>query len=144
MDYIMAARLKNGGDFTINALIDICNRVWSTRRLENCSDWPTSTNTKEWRFHTLCKLEILYLVIPGKVMSTVLLSRLRAEVDNTRRLNQTGFIPGQWSILLWANLYVKTDSWQMLDLVKANFDDIRWLQRSICLHSQDLRLANCS
>ena len=97
MDNILAEYLKGGGDVMVRTLTNICNRVWKLEEVPE--DWKNGiiiplpkkgdlTRCTNWRGISL-------LSIPGKVMSTVLLNRIRSAIDKMLRPNQAGFRPGR-------------------------------------------------
>ena len=96
-DLITAELLKHGGPDTIKALTNLLNACWQYQKVPN--DWRNGVIVKlpkkgnladcnNWRGVTL-------LSVPGKVLCSVLLDRLRDVVDTRLREQQAGFRNGR-------------------------------------------------
>jgi hypothetical protein len=83
IDGIQAELLKHGGDETTEKIQQLCNRIWETGEVPR--DWkdgiiiplPKKGDLKDcnnWRGITL-------LSVPGKVMASILLNRIKGAVD---------------------------------------------------------------
>ena len=97
LDEIPAEFLKNGGGELRNKLTDLCNLCWGEQHVPK--DWKKGviiklpkkgdlSNCGNWRGITL-------LSVPGKVLCSVLLHRLRDCIDLKLRNEQAGFRPGR-------------------------------------------------
>ena len=93
MDEITAEMLKHGKDSIVIELTKLFNKIWNTEEVPD--DWrhgviiklPKKGNLSDfgnWRGITL-------LSIPGKVLNTVILNRLKVDVDKQLREEQGGF-----------------------------------------------------
>ena len=139
MDNILAEYLKGGGDVMLRTLTNICNRVWKLEEVPE--DWKNGiiiplpkkgdlTRCTNWRGISL-------LSIPGKVMSTVLLNRIRSAIDKMLRPNQAGFRPGRScceQIFSLRQIVDKCLAWQRPVLM--NFIDFK--KAFDCIHRESL------
>jgi len=93
IDDIQPELLKNGGRELIKSLTCLCNMTWSTGEVPR--DWrdgiiipiPKKGNLGDcnnWRGITL-------LSIPGKVLASIVLSRIQEATDGVLRQQQAGF-----------------------------------------------------
>ena len=92
-DGIHPEMLKYGGPAMVNLLQTICNTVWENESIPE--DWKIGTiitlpkkgdlsDCSNWRGITL-------LSLPSKVLCTVLLNRLKTQIDDILRDEQSGF-----------------------------------------------------
>ena len=97
IDGVSAELLKNGGQTVIERLTKLCNEVWRKQTVPE--DWKNGiiiplpkkgnlTDCNNWRGITL-------LSIPGKVLATVILERIKDAVDKQLRQEQAGFRKGR-------------------------------------------------
>jgi hypothetical protein len=139
MDNILAEYLKNGGEPMVTSLTNICNKVWKAEEVPE--DWKNGliiplpkkgdlTRCTNWRGISL-------LSIPGKVMATVLLNRMRTAIDEILRPNQAGFRPGRScceQIFTLRQIVDKCLAWQKPVLM--NFIDFS--KAFDCIHRESL------
>ena len=96
-DGIRAELIKYGGETVVRELTKLCNSIWTAGRVPE--EWkegiiipiPKKGDLRDcnnWRGITL-------LSIPGKVMATVMLNRMRSAIDERLRQEQAGFRPGR-------------------------------------------------
>ena len=92
-DNIPPEALKAGGQTSVNTLHDLINRIWGTETIPQ--DWrkgllvklPKKGNIsycENWRGITL-------LSIPSKVLSSIILARLKSTLDKVMKGEQAGF-----------------------------------------------------
>ena len=97
IDEIPAELLKNGGETLIYKLTNLCNLCWGKQHVPE--DWKKGVIIKlpkkgdlsscgNWRGVTL-------LSVPGKILCSILLHRLRDCLDLKLRGEQAGFRPGR-------------------------------------------------
>ena len=97
VDGIQAELLKNGGDEMVKKITTLCNQVWKLEQVPK--DWkdgiiiplPKKGDLKDcnnWR-------GIALLSVPGKVMSGIILERIKAAIDCSLRQQQAGFRKGR-------------------------------------------------
>ena len=97
IDGIQAELLKHGGEETTKKILQLCNRIWETGEVPR--DWrdgiiiplPKKGDLKDcnnWRGITL-------LSVPGKVMASILMNRIKGAVDVQLRQQQAGFRTGR-------------------------------------------------
>jgi len=149
IDEIPAEYLKGGGDTMAQTLTHICNLVWSGEKVPD--DWKKGiilplpkkgdlANCSNWR-------GILLLSIPGKVMATVLMNRIKTAIDQQLRPQQTGFRPHRsccQQIFTLRQIIDKCLAWRKPVLVnyidfKKAFDCIH---RDSLVYSSTLRFAS--
>jgi len=96
-DEIQVELLKGGGETIEQRLTMLCNKVWDTGEVP--TEWkdgiilppPKKGNLADcnnWRGITL-------LSVPGKVLATVILNRLKAALEKDLRAEQAGFRQGR-------------------------------------------------
>jgi hypothetical protein len=89
--------LKHGGEELARKILQLCNKIWETGEVPK--DWqegiiiplPKKGDLKDcnnWRGITL-------LSVPGKVMASILLDRIKGAVDGLLRQQQAGFRQGR-------------------------------------------------
>jgi exonuclease III len=97
VDGIQAELLKYGGDELVRRITTLCNHIWTTGDIP--ADWcdgiiipiPKKGDLRDcnnWRGITL-------LSVPGKVLCSIILDRLKVSVDKTLRQHQAGFRAGR-------------------------------------------------
>jgi hypothetical protein len=96
-DNISSEMLKIGGSASIELMHKLCEDIWLTE--EPPTDFKKGVIIPLYK--KADKLEcknyrgITLLSIPGKVMSLVILNRIKADLDSSLRENQAGFRPGR-------------------------------------------------
>ena len=92
-DHIAAELLKHGGRIVIQELTKLLNQCWREQKVPH--DWRNGVIVKLPKKGSLSECNnwrgVTLLSIPGKVLSSVLLYRLRDAVDERLRENQAGF-----------------------------------------------------
>jgi hypothetical protein len=97
VDDIQAELLKYGGDELIRRITTLCNKIWTTGEIPE--DWcdgiiipiPKKGDLRDcnnWRGITM-------LSVPGKVLCSIILDRLKVSVDKKLRQHQAGFRTGR-------------------------------------------------
>ena len=89
--------MKFGGKDAAVKLHQLCNRIWETGAVPR--DWkdgiiiplPKKGDLKDWNIWR----GITLLSVPGKVMATILLNRIKNAVDVQLRQQQAGFRAGR-------------------------------------------------
>ena len=134
LDEITAELLKHGKDVMVEELTQLFNLIWNSEEVP--ADWgqgviitlPKKGNLSDcnnWRGITL-------LSTPGKAFCSVLLNRLKTEIDHTLRQEQAGFRNGRScceQIFTLRNIIEQSQEFQMpllinyIDFKKA-FDSI--------------------
>jgi len=114
---VLADNLKGSGNIVAEILTTTCNIIW--RCEEVSEDWKNGivlplpkkgdlTQCTNWRRISLQSM-------PGEVMATILLNRMRMAVDRTLHSNQAGFRPGRFccdQIFLLRQIIDKCLAWQ--------------------------------
>ena len=96
-DGIHPEMIKYGGECLIETIQNLCNIIWVKEKVPD--EWKIGTivplpkkgdlsNCSNWRGITL-------LSVPGKILSIVILNRLKNAVDKLVREEQCGFRPGR-------------------------------------------------
>ncbi len=96
-DNIPAEVLKADPNLTAEALHPLLNEVWNQENFP--SDWKNGHLTVLPKKGDLTKCEnyrgIMLLSVPGKIMSKIILNRMKKIVDKKLRKNQAGFRPNR-------------------------------------------------
>ena len=96
-DNIPAEVLKADPNLTAEALHPLLNEVWNQENFP--SDWKNGHLTVLPKKGDLTKCEnyrgIMLLSVPGKIMSKIILNRMKKIVDKKLRKNQAGFSPNR-------------------------------------------------
>ena len=93
VDNIPAEALKEGGDVIVESLHQLLNLVWTEEEIPN--DWKKGLLVKLPKSGDLSKCDkwrgITLLSIPSKVLTRVLLDRMKDAIDQELRDEQAGF-----------------------------------------------------
>ena len=97
VENIAAELLQQGGEAMVNALLNICNKIWRT------GEWPTPwtqplviTLPKNGNLQLCQNYRTIRLFShPGKVMLKIILNRLKPEAEKIIAEEQAGFRPGR-------------------------------------------------
>ena len=97
--------------------LQLYNCVWNTERIP--SDWRNGTIVKSPRKGDLSDCNnwrgITLLSVPGKIFCSILLNRIRSDVDHKLREEQAGFRPGRScidKIFALRNILEQSNKWQ--------------------------------
>lgn len=100
IDNITAEMLKTGGEPMVEMLLRIFNRVWEEERVP--SDWAkmlvTPIHKKGNKLDPANYRAISLLSIPGKVFWSILLERIKPQMERFMSRSQFGFRPGRGTI----------------------------------------------
>ena len=96
-DNIPAEVLKADPNLTAEALHPLVNEVWNQENYP--ADWKNGHLTVLPKKGDLTKCEnyrgIMLLSVPGKILSRIILNRMKTLVDRKLRNNQAGFRPNR-------------------------------------------------
>ena len=96
-DEITAELMKAGGQTIVSTLTTLLNTCWTSKMVPD--EWSKGIIVKLPKKRNLTDCNnwrgICLLSIPGKILSTILLKRLRSAVDVTLKEEQTGFRAGR-------------------------------------------------
>ena len=96
-DNISSEMLKLGGSASIGLMHKLCEEIWTTERPPDDFKKGVIIPLFKKADKQECKnyRGITLLSIPGKVLSLVILNRIKADLDKSFRENQAGFRPGR-------------------------------------------------
>jgi len=110
---IPAVLLKVGNNVVVKWLTAVIRGVWETGRIP--SDWRKGIILPQYKgkgSRRECKnyWGITLLSVPGKVFAFTLLSRIKAKLLESRRVEQSGFTPGRSTVdrILTLNTLIQT------------------------------------